>query len=138
MCSVRYGYARYWHECRTELTEVSGTGIDVVPNLWKCPVLAVYVPSIPGISQRYRLHFNILSTFNYNRNIYLYIYIQVYALVRQFLVPVPAVYFCRRTELNKVSGTGIDVVPNLPKCPVSVMIPAVYLGTYRNQHTGGI
>ena len=31
--SVRY---RYW--CRTELTEVSGTGIDVVPNSPKCPV----------------------------------------------------------------------------------------------------
>ena len=31
--SVRY---RYW--CRTELTEVSGTGIDVVPKLPKYPV----------------------------------------------------------------------------------------------------
>ena len=31
--SVRY---RYW--CCTELTEVSGTGIDAVPNFPKCPV----------------------------------------------------------------------------------------------------
>ena len=31
-------------------------------------------------------------------------------------------------------GTGIDVVPNLPKCPVPV-VPAVCLGTYRNEHT---
>ena len=29
------------------------------------------------------------------------------------------------TELTEVSGTGIDVVPTLPKCPVPV-IPAVY------------
>ena len=32
-----------------------------------------------------------------------------------------------------MSGTDIDV-PNLPKCPVLV-IPAVCLGTYRNEHT---
>ena len=38
VCSVRYRYARYRYGCRTELTEVSGTGIDVVPNLPKCPV----------------------------------------------------------------------------------------------------
>ena len=45
-------------------------------------------------------------------------------------------YWCC-TELTEVSGTGTDVVPNLPKCPVSV-IPAVCLGTYRTEHTGGI
>ena len=32
VCSVRYRYSRYRCGCRTELTEVSGTGIDVVPN----------------------------------------------------------------------------------------------------------
>ena len=37
VCSVRYRYFRYRYECRTELTEVSGTGIDVVPNSPKCP-----------------------------------------------------------------------------------------------------
>ena len=37
VCSVRYRYSRYRYGCRTELTEVSGTGIDV-PNLPKCPV----------------------------------------------------------------------------------------------------
>ena len=44
VCSVRYRYSRYRYRCRTELTEVSGTGIDVVPNLPKCPVpvLEVY------------------------------------------------------------------------------------------------
>ena len=34
-------------------------------------------------------------------------------------------YWC--TELTEASGTGIDVVPNLPKCPVPV-IPAIYTG----------
>ena len=38
VCSVRYRYSRYRYGCRTELTEVSGTGIDVVPNLPKLPV----------------------------------------------------------------------------------------------------
>ena len=33
-----------------------------------------------------------------------------------------------------MSGTGIDVVPNLPECPVPV-IPAVFLCTYRTEHT---
>ena len=37
MCSVNR-YARYRFGCRTELTEVSGTGIDAVPNLQNCPV----------------------------------------------------------------------------------------------------
>ena len=35
---VWYRYTVYWCGCRTELTKVSGTGIDVVPNLPKCPV----------------------------------------------------------------------------------------------------
>ena len=33
-----YRYRRYRYPCRAELTEVSGTGIDVVPNIPKCPV----------------------------------------------------------------------------------------------------
>ena len=32
-----------------------------------------------------------------------------------------------------MSGTGIDLVPNLPKFPVPV-IPAVCLSTYRTEH----
>ena len=44
MCSVRYRYSRCRYGCRTEVTEVFGTGIDVVPNLPNClvPVLEVY------------------------------------------------------------------------------------------------
>ena len=43
---------------RTEVTEVSGTGIDVVPNLPKCPVPvipAVYTGSMPRYVP-YRTH----------------------------------------------------------------------------------
>ena len=60
-------------------------------------------------------------------------------------------YWCR-AELTEASGTCTDVVPNLPKCPVSVIpaeytagipryrrnIPSVCLGTYRTEHTLGI
>ena len=87
--SVRY---RYW--CRTEVTEASGTGIDIVPNLPTCsvPVLMLY---------------------------------RTYRSVRYR-------YWCC-TELTEVSGTGmnvctgtdgtgIHVVPNLPKCPVPVLM----------------
>ena len=45
-----YRYRWYRYPCRTELTEVSGTGIDVVPNLPKYPVPvipAVYTAGMP-------------------------------------------------------------------------------------------
>ena len=119
--SVRY---RYW--CCTEVTEVSGTGIDVVPNLPEClvPVLMLYrnywsiwygidvvpntprcpvpvwksgpVPAVP-VSISYRS----------------------YRSVRYR-------YWCR-TEVTEVSVTGIEVVSNLPKRPAPV-ISAVYTG----------
>ena len=49
-----YRYRRYRYPCRTELTEVSGTGIDVVVKLPKClvPILMSYrcpVPVIPAV-----------------------------------------------------------------------------------------
>ena len=43
LCSVQYRYARYRYGCHTELTEVSGTGIDV-PNSTKYPV-----PEMPAV-----------------------------------------------------------------------------------------
>ena len=84
--SVRY---RYW--CRTELTDVSGTGmkvctgtggtgIPVVPNIPKWPLPLWMYRSYPSV--RYR-------------------------------------YWCR-TEHTEVTTTGMDV-PNLPKCPVPVL-----------------
>ena len=110
VCSVRYQYARYRHGCRTELAEVSGTGIDV-PRLPKCPVpvlmlhwitVALNLPKCPA---------------------------PVWKSVPVPLVPVSVSYrtypsvryqYPCGTELTEVSGTGIDVMPNLPKCPVPV------------------
>ena len=46
VCRVRYLYSRYRYGCRTELTEVSGTGVDVVPNVPKYPV-PVKLPKHP-------------------------------------------------------------------------------------------
>ena len=73
-----YRSVRYRHWCRTELAELSGTGIDVVPTLSKCPVpvwKSVPVPAAP-VSMSYR----------------------TYRRVRYR-------YWCR-TELTEVSGTG--------------------------------
>ena len=100
-----YQIARYRYWCRTELTEVSGTGIDmpifsgtgmkvctgtggtgvhIVPKLSKCPVPVLLLYRTTR-SVRYR-------------------------------------YWCR-TELTEVSDTGIiDFVPNLPKCPLPVLM----------------
>ena len=93
MCSVRYRCSRYRYGCRTELTEVSGTGIDVVPNLPKCPVPVLMCRKYRSVRYRYE------SLHRYRRYRY------------------PC-----RTELIEVSGTGADVVPNLPKCPVPVLM----------------
>ena len=94
VCSVRYQYSRYRYGCHTELTEVSGTGTDVVPNLLKCPVpVLMLYRNYPSVRYRYE------SLYRYRRYRY------------------PC-----HTELTEVSGTGIDVVPNLPKCPVPVLM----------------
>ena len=53
-----YRSVRYRYGCRTELTEVSGTGIDAVPNIPKCrvPVIpAVYIAGTPRYVP-YRTH----------------------------------------------------------------------------------
>ena len=85
---------------QTELTEVSGTGIDVVTNLpkWPVPVLMLY-QTYRSVRYRYEVcteHNEVFGT------------------------------GCR-TELTEVCGTGIDVAPILPKCPAPVL-PAVCTG----------
>ena len=92
VCSVRNPHSRYRYGFRTELTEVSGTGIHVVPNLPKCPVPALMYRNYRSVRYRYE------SLYRY----------------RQYRYP------CR-TEVTEVSGTGIDV-PNLSKCPVLVLM----------------
>ena len=103
------------------LTEVSGTGIEVIPNLLKC-----WVP--------------VLMSYRTYRNVW-YRYYVVPKLPKCAVpvwksVPVPAVpvsmsylthwsvryrYWCR-TELTVASGTGINVIPNLPKCLIPVLM----------------
>ena len=77
---------------------VSGTGIDLVLNLPKCPV-PVLMLCRDYRSVRYRYE----SLYRYRRYRY------------------PC-----RTELTEVSGNGIDVAPNLPKCPVPVLMYRFY------------
>ena len=92
--SVRYRCSRCRYGCRTEVTEVSGTGIDAVPKLPKYPepVLMLY-RNYRSVRYRYE------SLYRYRRYRY------------------PC-----RTGLTGVTGTGIDVAPNLPKCPVPVLM----------------
>ena len=88
-----YQRVGYGCGCGTKLTKGSGTGMDVVPSLPKCRVRVVWmlVP-VP-----------IPDTLYFNKT-----------------VPGTRVFCCGRTELTKVSGTGMDVVPNLPKSRVRV------------------
>ena len=74
-----------------------GTNIDIAPSLPKCPVPLWKSVPVPAVpvSMSYR----------------------TYRSVRYR-------YWCR-AERTEASGTCTDVVPNLPKCPVSV-IPAEY------------
>ena len=48
--------------------------------------------------------------------------VPVRAPVVQTSMSVPAVYFCRRTELAEVSGTDIEAEPNFPKCSIPVLM----------------
>ena len=94
VCSVRFRCSRCRYGCRTELTKVSGTGIDVVPNLPnEVSGTGIDVPKLPKCPVPIR------TSVPYRRYPYPY-----------------------RTERTKVSGTGIDVVPNLPKCLVQVLM----------------
>ena len=123
--------------CCTERTEVSGTGIDVVPI--SVPTLVQTCIPVPVLM--YRTYLSV-----------------AYRYWCTELLPSVRYRWCC-TELAKVSGSGIDVpnlpkcpvpvllyrtylsvryryyVPNLPKCPVSVKKTAVSLGTYRTEHT---
>ena len=82
----------------TQLSKVSGTGIDVVPIPVPTPVqTSISVPELPVL----------MSYLTYRSGI------DVVPNLPKCPVPVLTSY-----RLTKVSGTGIDDVPNLPKCPV--------------------
>ena len=73
----------YRYRFRTKITKVSGTGVDVMTDLPKCPV-PLWMLYRRHRSARYRCE----SMYRYRRHRY-----------------------CSRTEVTEVSGTGIDVVP---------------------------
>ena len=132
--NTTYGSVRYRYWCCTEATEVSGTGIDVVRNLPKCPVpvwKSVPVPAVP-VLMSYRSYRSVQCRYWCRTEV------NELSGTGVYVVPIPAPLlmsyrtyrsvryrYSLRTELTEVSGTGIDVVPNLTKSPVPV-IPAVY------------
>ena len=136
-----YRYRRYGYWCRTELTEVSSTGIDV-PNLPKYPVPVlisywtyrsvqyrywcctelneVSRTGIDAVSNLPKYPVPVLILYRTYRSIrYLYESLYRYRRYR---------YWCR-TKRTEASSTGIDIVRNLPKCLVPVSIS---YGTYRS------
>ena len=108
VCSVRYRYFRYRYGCRTEVTELPGIGIDVVPNLPKCPVpVLILYRNYRSVRYRYKI---------------LYRYRRYRYPCRTELTEVSGTGIDAVPNLPEVSGTGIDVVPNLPKFPVPVLM----------------
>ena len=103
-----YRFRRYRYPCRTELTEVSGTGIDVVPNLPRCPVpVLMSYRTCRGVRYRHRCLTELTEV-----SVPVLVSYRTYRSVR---------YRCLcRYELTEVCSTGIDV-PNLPKCPIAVL-----------------
>ena len=153
-----YRSVRYRNWCCTELTEVSGTGIDAIPD-WRKSLVpvrkSVPVPAVP-VSISYRTYqsvrIHIVSNLPKCPNPYRIELTKVSDTgmdvpnVPKYPVPVLMSYRTYRsvryrhrcTELTEVFGTDIDavtnlpkgtgiyVVPNIPKCPIPVL-PAVYV-----------
>ena len=104
---------------RTDLTDLSGIGIENVPYLPKCwvAVLKIYrtskcrVPVFEPVSNLPKCRIPVLRPYRTNTG-------RPGILVEG--VPIPGVYLGERTDLNEVSSTGIETVLNLPKCRVAV------------------
>ena len=97
--SVRYRYESlhryrwYRYPCRTEVTEMFGTGIYVVPKLPKRPVPALMYRTYRSIRYRYGCRTEVIEVSGTG--------IDVEPKLPKYPVP----YSCR-TELTKVSATG--------------------------------
>ena len=103
--SVRY---QYW--CHTELTEVSGTGIDAVPSSPKCPVPVLMLYRIyRNVQYRYWCRTELTEVSGTGMKV----------CTGTKSVPVPPVPVSISYRNDRV---GIDVVPKLPKCPVPVLM----------------
>ena len=104
--SVLYRYSRYRYGCRAEVTEVSGTGIDVVPKLPNCPVPALMLYRTTEVSTT-GMKVCIGGTG---------------MVIVPNLPKCPVPVFMSYRTYTEDSGTGIDVVP--------VPVPCIDLGTY--------
>ena len=87
-----YQSVRYGYGCRTKLTKGSGTGMDVLPSLQERSGMVRLLVLVPVPALGY-----------FNR-----------------AVPGTRVFSSGSSKLTTLSGTGMDVVPNLPKCRVRV------------------
>ena len=104
-----YRYRRYRYSCRTELTEVPGTGNDVVPNLPNSPVpIFGAIPNLPKCPVPVLLYRTYRSARYRYESLYRYRY-----PCRTELTESVRYRYCCRTEVTEVSGTGSDV-PDLP------------------------
>ena len=133
--------------CRTELAEVSGTGIDVEPTAVPTPVqTSIPVPNLPKCPVPVLMTYRTYRSVRYRYSCYTELTevsctgmkvctgtggTGIHIVPNLPKRPVPVLMSYRSYQ---VSGTGIDGIPNFPKCPVPV-IPAVCLGTYRTKHT---
>ena len=86
-----YPHPGYWGTGRTKLTEVSGTGMNVLQNFQKFRVLWHGRPDLTEVPGRYTN-----------------------------AVPVPRVLWHGRTDLTEVPGTGMNVVHSSQKFFVRV------------------
>ena len=129
--SVRY---RYW--CRTEVTDVSGTGIGFVPKVPKCPVpVMMSYRSYLSVRHRYWCRTEVAEVSGTGIDIVPNVpkrpvpVLMSYRSYRSFWYRYESLYRYRRyrypcrTEITEVSGTGIEVAPKWPKCPVTVWKP---------------
>ena len=123
--------SRKMSRCVRYGTGILSTGMDVVPNLPKCPV-PVLTSYRTYQSIRYRCWrcTEVTEVSGTGSKVYTGTArtgIDAVPNLPKFLVPVLISYRTYRsyqhlclTEVTEFSGTGIDVVPNLPKRPVAV------------------
>ena len=123
-----YPYPRYFNKAvpgsrvfcrgRTRLTKVSGTGVDVLPKLPKCRVRVWMYRTYQRVGHRYGCFTKLTKE---SGMVVLLLPVSVPNLGYFNRAEPDTRVFCRgSTELIKVSGTGMDVVTNLPKCRVRV------------------
>ena len=128
--SVGYG----WGSC-TKLTKVSGTGMEAVPNLPKGRVrIWMLYQAYWRFEYGYKYHTKLAEGSGTGMMFYqAYQSVEYGTAACTHIRTQPQVFqqgrtryqciFPRRADFTKVSGTGGEVVPSLPKCRVRVWMP---------------